>query len=441
MRSELRTIANVAAAVLSSVVVGQAAAGVPLAARLTAVLVFCGLALAVVVRPALAVHVALAVLVLELLIPTWLLRVAATLLLLGGVFAAWRAAKRVQRIAATLLLALTGWVSLFGVILAPPALQQQGIAIAFLFAGALAACAVVSAPSAGHIVLNLGCWGLVTAAWVLSHPGELAARSGDIFAGENADGLGMLIAIGAVALVGYALERRRSLLPLAALGAVISFQALVVTASRGALLAFAVGLIMAAFASSWVHSPPKVIAIGVFALPALWLGAEWAAFGFLEASGRDIVVQHGFDLRSRLARFAWEQALDHPLTGIGVGRLEELGTSTGGVGVAASAHNTFLGLLAAAGFPALFLLVAVMLIAARRAMQATPRLGLALLVAVTGAGLSIEWWASSRLAPLFMLCVALCIFEEQPAREYSVGAEDPQYPAPSTRTGDSMSER
>ena len=91
-----------------------------------------------IVRPVVAVYVALAVLLLELVFPTSLLRIAATLLLVGGVAGGLNGAGRAQRIAALLLLTLTGWVTLIGVVLAPAAPEQQGIAIAFAFAGALA---------------------------------------------------------------------------------------------------------------------------------------------------------------------------------------------------------------------------------------------------------------------------------------------------------------
>lgn len=424
MRQRWRNGAFGFLAAAGAALVGGASSGDSMALRLVVVLAYVVLVATVVTRPALAVHYGLWALVLELFLSTGLLRLAGSALLLFGCALAWPSSPARQRHFALLLFALLSWVMCAGVLLAPPAAQQQGMALAFLFGASLATCAVLTQPSRSLVALHIGGWGLAATAWVLGHPQGLTLRGGDVAFGENADGLGMLIALGTVALVGFGLERRRALLPVIALAALLSLQALVITASRGALLALSVGLFTALVAHSWLRRPLK-LAVGLAVVTtAAWFGAAWVTSHFLEASGRGVDAAYGFDLRARVAQFAWEQGLEHPLLGVGVARLQELATGTDGVGLFIGAHNTFLGLLAAAGFPAVVLLVSVLVQAARHASVASPRFGLSVLAAVTAAGFSLEWWPAQRLAPLFFLAIALSTYSESRVQEPKPGAPE-----------------
>lgn len=393
--------------IVGGVVVGQAASGAVSAVRLTSLGIWVVLAAVVAIRPAVAVHVGLGVLILELFVVSSLLRLGAILLLLCGVVVAWRTATRAQRSAAVLFLLLATWVIFVGVVLAERTAQQPGIAIALLFAGCLAACAAVARPSITLVVTHMSLWGFGLAVWVTTHPERLVSRGGDIVAGENADSLGILISVGAVASLALTRDLHRRWMPIAIVGALVSGEALLLTGSRGAVLVLIVGLAGVLSARYWSERPFRVVALGALGAAILWVSGDWVIAQFLLAAGRDIEVEHGADLRSRLAAFAWQEGVSHPFTGIGVGRLEEVGIGTGGVGLSASAHNTFLGLLAAAGFPALLIFLAILVICLRRALRVNPALCLPVIAAVVIAGLSVEWWAAHRMSPLLMLSLAL----------------------------------
>ena len=146
-----------------------------------------------------------------------------------------------------------------------------------------------------------------------------------------------------------------------------------------------------------------------------------------------IDLTYGLGLRGRVAGFALDQTWHHPFTGIGLGRLSDLTVDDPGLGIEISAHNTYLGLLAACGVFAGGLLIALVALALLRARAGATISLLPLVVVVAASGVTLEWYGTVILGPLCftVLAVAAACAVPRPSAQASSGSEKTNWLQPS----------
>lgn len=182
--------------------------------------------------------------------------------------------------------------------------------------------------------------------------------------------------------------------------------AVVLTASRGGLLAAVVALAGCGILLSRSH--PRTVLAGVFALPVLaavlWFKIPHETFERL-ATIPEQLMHGGLNQRLSIWTAGWHAFVQAPLLGTGAGSF----VSAAGLSPIDTAHNTVLAILVSGGLCALFLAVAILVLAARSTLQTHGplqlALGTALLVwAVTAMASTVE---DSRTTWLLIALIAL----------------------------------
>jgi O-antigen ligase len=182
--------------------------------------------------------------------------------------------------------------------------------------------------------------------------------------------------------------------------------AVVLTASRGGFLAAVVAL--AGCGILLFRSHARTVLAGVFALPALavalWFNVPHGTFERL-ATIPEQLTRGGLNQRLNIWTAGWHAFVQAPLLGTGAGSF----VSAAGLSPIDTAHNTALTLLVSGGLCALFLAVAILVLAARSTLQTHGplqlALGTALLVwAVTAMASTVE---ESRTTWLLIALIAL----------------------------------
>jgi O-antigen ligase len=182
--------------------------------------------------------------------------------------------------------------------------------------------------------------------------------------------------------------------------------AVVLTASRGGLLAAVVALAGCGIVLSRSH--PRTVLAGVFALPVLaavlWFKIPHETLERL-ATIPEQLMHGGLNQRLSIWAAGWHAFVQAPLLGTGAGSF----VSAAGLSPIDTAHNTVLAILVSGGLCALFLAVAILVLAARSTLQTHGplqlALGTALLVwAVTAMASTVE---DSRTTWLLIALIAL----------------------------------
>jgi O-antigen ligase len=142
--------------------------------------------------------------------------------------------------------------------------------------------------------------------------------------------------------------------------------AVLLTASRGGFVAAVVAL--AGCAVLLIRSHPKAAVAGAFAIPAiaaaLWFGVPHETFERLATIPEQL---NGGDLNQRLNIWSagWDALVHAPLFGTGAGSF----VSAAGLNPLDTAHNTALSIVVSGGLCAFFLAVAIVVAAARAAIE------------------------------------------------------------------------
>jgi O-antigen ligase len=180
--------------------------------------------------------------------------------------------------------------------------------------------------------------------------------------GLNPVFLAAALAIGAIACV---IELRRGTTLLIALAVPGYVAGIVVTQSRAALIAVAVGLF--AVIALWLLAgrPQRY---GRRADIGLMVGFAGLAIALLVLTfatrtgggfGRPTAeIAHNNNARGSAARLATETAFDHPFRGVGLGKFEAIAAASPPLDVAIAAHNEYLHLASETGFVGLGLFLA-----------------------------------------------------------------------------------
>jgi O-antigen ligase len=163
------------------------------------------------------------------------------------------------------------------------------------------------------------------------------------------------------------LRRRRAWLFLALFA--LAFRGIMVTFSRGAYLAFGLGVLGMAF---FKKRRLAVLAVAAIAFAALnpWvlpagmrqrLGATFRSQPTLLTDDSPAALQNELDTSAATRIVIWNAALqmitDHPVFGVGFGRFQEVVVQYADLGSAKDAHNAYLITAAEMGLPALVLLL------------------------------------------------------------------------------------
>ena len=400
---------------------------------LTTLAVVVALAVLATTRPWTATYLGFAATALAVTYDPQVVRRIGTLLLAVGLIAGWRLADARGRQVALLLLALLGVSILTGVVLTPPALFKEGTALALTYGVLQGANAALHRFPVRHLLLLLMAWGCVASVPMLVDPPGTQARFGVLAFGENANTLGLLASLGAVAAAAWAKEASAGswwwTIPVVALCG----YGVVLSGSRAALLCVACSAAVIAFARWLRESPVKVAIVAFVGLVAVFLIGPLVTNFFLAAAGRDMSVTHGLGLRGRIAEFALDETWHHPLTGIGLGRLSELTTADPRLGIEISAHNTYLGLLAACGVVAGALLLALVVLSIVRTRLAATTTLLPLAVTVVVSGIALEWYGTTTIGPLCfsVLAMAAACAVPAPSAQSAPGSENTNWLQPS----------
>jgi O-antigen ligase len=230
------------------------------------------------------------------------------------------------------------------------------------------ASAAMIRPQVDHVLLMIAATGaavglVVLAGWFRSGRSQGAGGILRVFAlGLNPNSLGLLTALGAVAAIGIAVQRRNAWFAVLAVPSVLALPDL---KSRTALLVMVAGLVWLAVTVPG-RRRMRLVAIGTVAAvvmlvrPSIWSDIYRAALG----ARADLDLSRSDEFRSDVARFAFELGLDRPLTGVGFGQFPAV---AGGrfAAVDPSAHNEFLRYFAELGVVGLGLLVALVVLVAR----------------------------------------------------------------------------
>jgi O-antigen ligase len=212
--------------------------------------------------------------------------------------------------------------------------------------------------------------------------------------------------------------------------------AVLLTASRGGFLAAVVALAGCALLLARGHA--KALLAGIFALPALvaalWFIVPHETFERLATIPEQL---QGGDLNQRLNIWSagWHAFVQAPLFGSGAGSF----VSAAGLAPIDTAHNTALSILVNGGLSALFLAVAIVVLAARSIFQThgTLRLALAISLLVWTITAFVATVEESRTTWLLMALIALAgrlaVDQPEPLAACFPDHAQPRDPLPASR--------
>lgn len=337
------------------------------------------------------------------------------LVLVGlGALRSWPDSSLRSRRAAGLILMLGSLTVLIGIVLAENAGPTQGQGLAVLYATAVGMAAALGTP--GFAVIGVCLWSLALPMAVIAY-GSSALRIDRTTAvlGENANGVGVASALGFVAAVVLMRAAPPLLRMLAFPVALVCCTGVLVSGSRGALAVVLAGSVtVLVWPRSVRASGRRIVGLVVTAGVALFY-AEPLFDRFLTFAGRSVLVGASpLDSRVSLLPFAFEQGVAHPLLGVGLAQLGNVGATVSGYRGDQRAHNVYIGAFAETGIIIAVLLIIVSALALRRAWACARVTGLPLAVAAVTVGMSLEWWGSGVIGPAVMLVLGACLGVSQP---------------------------
>jgi O-antigen ligase len=260
-----------------------------------------------------------------------------------------------------------------------------------------------------HISITLACVGGVMAVVAVRTP-ELALDRGTVVLGENANGVGFLCALGALSSI--LLMRRGVHLSsiLATVLATTCITGVVVSESRGSLLAVVTGLIVLLLSPLLRGRQDRAFATAALLLIAVVVSVGPLTEWFVRLVGRSQDgAEASTEARQELVIYALQVGADHPLTGVGLGGLANYSRLDSSSGLAYRAHNVFAGVWAETGALPLILLVTLCAVAVLRSRLHKNADMLALVVCVIISGIALEWWGGTRTGPLALLILGSAI--------------------------------
>lgn len=353
------------------------------------------LAVLVATRPRAALWVGMLLPLAQTVYSPPLLRLVILAVMIGGLALGWPKTLPRQRAVVVLVNAGVTFTLVIGWVLAVSPTLAQGVVVNLIFSSVLASLAVVFGLSATEWCAYLMLWGAIVSRWLVWSDVVVSGRSGDLYAGENANGLGTFAALGfvsAMALIATRGTRRMlritalAVMPLCGLG-------LVASGSRGALLVVTVGAVSLVWAMAEARSRPLILASGLALAMFVTAGSSGALDWFVQQSGRQIGAGSLLG-REAVLRQAIRIGMENPLSGVGFGGLEHRGL---GAFAGLSAHNVYLGLFAATGLVPTLMLAVLAVAAVRRSLTYSGHQLFPLVFSLLAAGASLDWIPAAKL--------------------------------------------
>jgi hypothetical protein len=365
----------------------------------------CVLAALVVVHPRQSHWIGLIYLAVQPFYSPPLLRPLVLGVLFMGMALTWGSASKRQHDVVGYLWLGVMFILTIGWLLAPNPSLAEGMVVNLLYAAAVASLAVILRMTAMEWKLYLMAWGVFVSAWLISQKIVVTGRTGPLYISENANGLGMFAALGLVGAVGLAAGRPLRPWRLLVGIPVIIFCAMgvVSSASRGALLVAAAGVLVQIFAPMFQRSRIRaLVSVTLLAICTTWLMVP-ALTWFVTKAGRNINAVTNFSSREAILGGAFQAGLHHPLSGVGFGSLE---VNDAGIYGTVSPHNAYVGLFAATGVLPTILLGILILAALGRARLPRKDSLLPLMVAASAIGLSLDWVPTAKHGPIVLALLA-----------------------------------
>jgi hypothetical protein len=336
-----------------------------------------------------------------------LIQLGAMGLLIAGLTFGWRGATAVQRRRSVQLLALGFAAGLLGIAFAPHTAQTPSLVLGILHACLLGGAAALLSPSVRSLQMIVGVAGSITALIALRTPELLINRDLELV-GENANGVGLLCALGFGGAIGGAWSRDR-FLPLWLCVAGLTGRGVWFSGSRGALIACCFAVAVLILNRRLAHGRGRAILTLTGIGATAFVVANPLLKYFLVQVGRDSSGAAGNVIARRESLMhAVEVGVQNPFTGVGLGRLNEAGSAET-LANGLRAHNVFAGMFAESGVIVVGIMLLLCVAALERARIYAPTTLLPLLATVLVGGFTFEWWGTSRLGVLAMLAIGTCL--------------------------------
>jgi O-antigen ligase len=223
----------------------------------------------------------------------------------------------------------------------------------------LAVVAASARPSLSQLQLVLALTGVAAAG--IAGAGQLLDSGRLSGLGNNPNGLGLILAVGLVAMATLVTGREG---PLALCGCAFIAWQMIATQSQGAFLAAAAG-VAAIFFAGWTWKRRiQVGALLVLATVALFPeGASIYHHALTNRTAEDLTLSKR--VRTLYLKAGLRYTVEHPVIGIGFGRFPAETDADPAIGYPSSAHNLYIGIAAETGLVGLGLFVIMFLRAAR----------------------------------------------------------------------------
>lgn len=313
----------------------------------------------------------------------------------------WSEASRRAKVAGFIIVAFGAVTVSLGVLFAQVHQERTQLAISVLYATGIGFAAAISNMRPGLVLALLSTLG----AWAALSAGNTPALQTDrtvAVLGENANGIGMIAALGFVAALMGSIYIRGMQRWLYLVGVVTCLWGVYVSASRGAILICFAGVTVFLI-GRWLRGPlVKSVFVSIVAGVALVFLAQQLIGWFANITGRTALgADANFTDRSATLSYAVQQGLDHPVFGVGLGQLAAFSEGDSNSHLGQRAHNVYAGVFAELGVPALILMLILCGLAVYQARRYSTG-ALALVFSVLVAGISLEWWGAGRTGAIAM---------------------------------------
>lgn len=313
----------------------------------------------------------------------------------------WSAASRRAKGAGFIVVAFGAVTLSLGVLFAQVHQERTQLAISVLYATGIGFAAAISNMRPGLVFALLSTLG----AWAALSAGNTPALQTDrtvAVLGENANGIGMIAALGFVAALMGSIYIRGMQKWLYLIGIVTCLWGVYVSASRGAIVICFAGVTVLLI-GRWLRGPSvKSIFVSLVASVAVVFLAQQLVNWFADITGRTALgADANFTARGETLSYAIQQGLDHPVFGVGLGQLAAFSEGDSNSHLGQRAHNVYAGVFAELGVPALILMLILCGLAVYHARRYSTG-ALALVFSVLVAGISLEWWGAGRTGVIAM---------------------------------------
>lgn len=353
--------------------------------------------------PAFGLWVAVAVPAIELMVPVTAWRLAGIVVLAAVITASYGTAHVRARRISVCWLALTAWIMMDALLFCPHSSVTGQLLLGTLYCGLVGMAATLTSISMTHVRSVLVGWGLA-ASWVAVTTQGLIQNRTEVLLGENANGIGLLAALGTVAALASLRTGRLGFLW--AIPSAVCVAGIAASGSRGALLAAVGGVLVAFLVPLLRTSRVRAALVALAALATMVLVVQPLVDWFTTFTGRGAASFENIGSREEALALAIQTGLTHPLTGIGIGQLADFSLSASDDRLGLRAHNEFAGMFAETGLFGLVLLGAIFLLAVKQALRSHRARDLMVVTALLFASVALEWWATPRLGVLAVLILA-----------------------------------